>query len=431
MTTFKRKLVAALSAGSMFLSLAAPAAAETTIILSGNGALSSNEADVELSNDTVVSQTNDARVENRITSTSSSGGNSASYNTGGEVLVKTGDATSNVDVQNLLNSNSAFVDCCDQGDLDIEISGNGYDSYNKVKVDDEDHREQYSGTNIFQNNYANVENDVESEAKTGANDAKYNTGGDVAVITGDATSTVDVATAANANVAQVGGNGDGGEISARILGNGAETYNKIDLELDDDILIQQYNDARIENDVDAKAASGYNDANMNTGGDVLIATGDATVDVEVDNMVNFNWADVDCGCLEDLLLKVAGNGYDAHSEIEFELDNDLNAFQENEWCVSDLMPSENSLLHFLHGRRNDCETDVEAEAKTGVNDADYNTGDVHGGDPAILTGDALSEVDVENTGNVNIFGEDGADLPWDFEFHFDMDFGDLWEMFHD
>lgn len=415
----------------MFLSLAAPAAAETTIILSGNGALSSNEADVELSNDTVVSQTNDARVENRITSTSSSGGNSASYNTGGEVLVKTGDATSNVDVQNLLNSNSAFVDCCDQGDLDIEISGNGYDSYNKVKVDDEDHREQYSGTNIFQNNYANVENDVESEAKTGANDAKYNTGGDVAVITGDATSTVDVATAANANVAQVGGNGDGGEISARILGNGAETYNKIDLELDDDILIQQYNDARIENDVDAKAASGYNDANMNTGGDVLIATGDATVDVEVDNMVNFNWADVDCGCLEDLLLKVAGNGYDAHSEIEFELDNDLNAFQENEWCVSDLMPSENSLLHFLHGRRNDCETDVEAEAKTGVNDADYNTGDVHGGDPAILTGDALSEVDVENTGNVNIFGEDGADLPWDFEFHFDMDFGDLWEMFHD
>src|SRR3989344_517177 len=211
MTTFRKRLLAALSAGSMFLSLATPAMATTTITISENGVGSDNDAEVELSNDTTLVQNNAANVENKITSKSSTGDNSASYNTGGAVLISSGDAKSDVKVENLLNSNEAFVDCCDQGDLDIEISKNGVDSDNKVEVGDDRHHREESGIAIYQTNYADVENDVESEAETGDNDAKYN-----------------------------------------------------------------------------------------PGADVLIGTGDATVDVAVDNMVNFNWADADCGFIEDL-----------------------------------------------------------------------------------------------------------------------------------
>jgi len=415
----------------MFLSLATPAMATTTITISENGVGSDNDAEVELSNDTTVVQNNAANVENKITSKSSTGDNSASYNTGGAVLISSGDAKSDVKVENLLNSNEAFVDCCDQGDLDIEISKNGVDSDNKVEVGDDRHHREESGIAIYQTNYADVENDVESEAETGDNDAKYNTAGDVAVITGNATSLVDVSTTANANWAKVGGDGSGADVSAMILENGVDSDNDIDLEFDHDILLTQYNNARLENDVKAEAETGDNDAKYNTGADVLIGTGDATVDVAVDNMVNFNWADADCGCIEDLTLKVAKNGVDSDNKIDLELDNDLEAYQDNAWCVFEPQ-MELGLLEIFHRGHRDCETEVEAEAETGDNRADDNTGDEHGGDPAVITGNATSEVDASNSGNVNIFGEDAPELPWDFDFHFslDLDLGDLLALLH-
>jgi hypothetical protein len=403
--------------------------ATDTIIISGNGSGSDNTAEVELDNDTTVVQNNNARVYNDIDSSSSTGGNSANYNTGGDVLVSTGDAKSDVSVENLLNANKAFVDCCNQQDLDIEISGNGYDSDNTVKMEADD--SDGSDISVYQTNYAYVKNEVDADAKTGHNDANMNTGGDVAVITGDATSLVDVSTVANANWAKVGGDGQGAEISAKILGNGANTKNEIELELDNDISVIQDNAARIYNDVDADAKTGKNDANYNTGGDVLIATGDALTDVKVDNMVNFNWADVDCGCVEDLLVKIAGNGYDSDNTIDLDNTGDLEAFQDNAWCAKQDQVELFSLLSFGEGRRGyKCETDVDAEAKTGRNDVSMTTGDVDGGDPAILTGDAWSFVDVSNSGNVNIFGEDAPELPFDLDFHFDLDLSGLLALLH-
>ena len=125
MTKFKKQLTAALSAGSLFFSMATPALAGTTITVSGNGAFSENEAEVEMSNSTSVFQSNTAQVSNVISSNSTTGNNNANQNTSGDVLIRTGDALSDVSVENLLNSNHASVDCCDAGDLEIEISGNG------------------------------------------------------------------------------------------------------------------------------------------------------------------------------------------------------------------------------------------------------------------------------------------------------------------
>ena len=275
----------------------------------------------------------------------------------------------------------------------IEISGNGASSDNDAKVD------MTGDTTVVQNNSATISNSVSSSSNTGDNKANQNTGGDVLISTGDADASADVTTTANANWAQVGGNGQTGSLSARILGNGFGSDNDIKLKLDDDTTLVQNNDAYVYNKVDADADTGHNKANQNTGGDVLILTGDATADVSVDNLVNFNWADVNCGCTVDLLAKVAGNGAESDNDIKVKLDNDKSVFQDN--------------LAYLDNY-------VDADADTGHNKAKQNTGPV-GDDPTtIWTGDSWSSTDVSNTGNANSFGVSWP-VEWpDFDFSFNL-----------
>jgi hypothetical protein len=399
-------MVAALSAGSMFFSMVSPAFAATTIEVSGNGASSENEVEVRNNNNTVVTQTNNAIVTNTVSSSASTGGNDANQNTGGDVLVSTGDAATATKISNMLNSNKASVDCCENQGADVLISGNGAYSKNEVELGEKKYRkEESTDLRIDQVNNAVVSNAVEAKASTGKNDANQNTGGDVLVHTGDAATLVEVSTTANSNWAKVGGRGEESTLSARILGNGANSENEIELNLDKDIILLQNNVANVINDVEAGASTGKNDANQNTGGDVLVSTGDADTSVEIDNMVNFNWADVDCGCVTDLMAKIAGNGYDSENEIEFKNDSEL------------LVPQTNAAL---------LANVLDELAKTGYNDVEQNTGDP-GSDPAVLTGDAYSFTGVENTGNLNSFGgEMHPEWPeFDFDFNFSLSWNDL------
>jgi hypothetical protein len=407
-----RRRIAAASASILLLTNAAPVFADTTIEISGNGADTTNTAKVNQTNTTTVVQDNKADVTNYIEASADTGENDANRNTGGDVSVETGDATTDVEVMNMLNGNSANVDNCDcDGDVDVLISENGDNSTNKVKLDSDD------TTGVFQYNKAKVMNKVDAEAETGENDANRNTGGDVTVDTGDATTDVDVVTMANKNVASVGngGDGNGGTVSARIVGNGADTYNKIKLDLDRIVLVDQDNKARIKNKVKADAETGENDANRNTGGEVGITTGDADVAVGVDNMVNFNWADVDCGCLFDITAKIAGNGYNADSMIKADIADDLDVFQYN---------------------KDKTKNKVKADGETGENDANRNTGDPDG-DPYVDTGDADTEVMVGNSGNFNTYGGDGDGFEWPdhghgghggTSVHVDFNLGDLLEL---
>ena len=185
----------------------------------------------------------------------------------------------------------------------------------------------------------------------------------------------------------------------------------IELELENETEVNQTNLADIQNDVEAEAETGENEAEDNTGGEVKIETGDATVDVTVDNLVNFNWADIDgCGCLEDILVKIHGNGADSENEIEAELETELEANQLNDFdCKGEL--------------RDAC-AEVEAEAETGENEAEGNTvgGDE---DPTIETGDAESTVEVNNSGNSNVYGDvpdPEVEWPWGFDFNFNFSF---------
>ena len=385
--TLKKQIISILASGAVLLQATIPAFADTTLVISGNGADSENEVEIKLNQSTVVTQNNDATIDNHVNASSDTGDNEAEENTGGDVSISTGDATTDVNVQNTVNSNAASVDCCGNNNVDVLISGNGADSENEVEVKDG----KDSGVEVYQKNVADVKNHVDADSNSGDNEAEENTGGDVSIETGDASATVAVSTTANANLAQVGGNGSTPTMSLRILDNGADSENEIELDLDGGVLLTQDNDAEVKNKVDADADTGDNEAEENTGGDVSIETGDATVDVTVDNMVNFNWADVDCGCLYDLLAKVAGNGVDSENEIEAKLGGDLEVFQDN---VADKLKN-----------------DVDADADSGDNEAEENTGDVEGSDPSIVTGDADTTVEVGNAGNSNSYG---ADVPADF-----------------
>ena len=362
-------------------------------LISGNGADSENEVELELKSETTVVQDNDARVYNDVDADADTGDNRAERNTGGDVTVSTGDADTRVGVTTTANSNSALVGGNGQGSggsLSAMILGNGADSENEVEF------KLKLSSAIYQDNSASVENNVVADADTGDNRANRNTGGDVEVDTGDALTVVGVDNMLNFNWAQLDCCVLGGDVFAKIAGNGADSDNEIELKLKQSKTVVQGNDAYVTNAVWADADTGDNRANRNTGGDVTVDTGDADVLVAIDNLLNFNFADVEC-CFTGLEAKILDNGADSDSEIEVKRENTRGTWQDN-------------LAKLLN--------EVWADGSTGDNRAKRNTGDEHGGDPSISTGDSTSVVSATNEGNVNQEGG-SFELP-NVELEFDM-----------
>ena len=287
----------------------------------------------------------------------------------------------------------------------ITISGNAADSDNDVVVNNT------QNTSVNQTNDAHFDNDIDGDANTGGNDANQNNGGDVNVQTGDASVTVGVSNWANANSARIGSNGDGSSLSLKILNNAADSDNDILVDLNSTTDVDQDNWADFDNDIDGDAKTGGNDANQNNGGNVLIDTGDASVDVNVDNMANFNWADLNCGCLfgeGGLEVLVEGNAYNSDNNVNGDFDSDQDADQDNDaWFDNDVKNS---------------------DAETGDNYANQNNSGGNG-DPSVETGDADVDVDVSNEANLNGIGGDEPEWPeWNWgglSISLSFDLGDL------
>jgi hypothetical protein len=189
MTNLKIKLATGLVTASLLAATVAPAAfAATDITVSGNGAGSHNKVKVKNKNKTKVVQSNATAVVNLTGVFQNTGGNTANNNTGGgNVDVNSGNATSTVTNHTTTGGNVATVDpCgCPTGDTLIDVSGNGADSTNKVKV------KNTSTTTVRQTNETLVVNGTLVAQNTGGNHANNNTGdGTVDVNSGDADSTV-------------------------------------------------------------------------------------------------------------------------------------------------------------------------------------------------------------------------------------------------
>lgn len=393
-----KKLIAASTAAFGLIANAGLPVFATTIEIVGNGSGSNNYATVTQTTTTSVTQNNVANVSNVVNSNASTGGNDASFNTGGQVAVATGNATTNVQVSNDLNTNVASVDCCDQSDTLVKIDENGAYSTNNVKLG------LGNTTVVGQNNVANVVNDVDADATTGKNDANLNTGGDVTLLTGNAKTTVGVSTKANVNVAEVGGGVPSAGPSAAfiITGNGAYSDNFITAVLGNATVVEQANVANVVNEVDANAKTGKNDEEFNTGGDVLMHTGDATAVVGIDNEVNFNAASLDCGCDFNVTAKIAGNGASPDYGYGW---GEWPWFNYGDNVITlDLTAAQVLGQGNVANLVNDA-TDVDAS--TGWNDNSLNTGSANG-DPILVTGNASTSTMIQNSGNVNT---DGGLLP--------------------
>lgn len=153
---------------------------QNNVTISGNGAFSDNKALVQSNNNTSVNVYQDADVINNVKTYANTGNNSASYNTGGDTVIKTGNIKAKTLLHNgPINLSYIKIPAASKGSSSIKIIGNGFGSWNTVNLDDNNE------TNIEVVNVANVLNNLKENYSTGDNDAKFNTGGDAAIRTGD------------------------------------------------------------------------------------------------------------------------------------------------------------------------------------------------------------------------------------------------------
>lgn len=199
MLNIKAKITTAAVTGALIFSAITPAFAATDIQVSGNGSRSDNNVSVSQSHTTTVDQSNDADFNNDIRTSSNTGNNRASGNTGGDVSIDTGNTSSFVGISNMANMNQASLgNTGGNGDTDINVSGNGSRSDTTIDVDMD------SDTNVSQDNRSRIDNMIDSRNSSGNNWANDNTGrnsrnSSVDISTGDSDSEVLVSNSSNWN----------------------------------------------------------------------------------------------------------------------------------------------------------------------------------------------------------------------------------------
>lgn len=388
----QKGMVTALAAGTIFLSnlLTPLALADTSVTVSGNGAVSDNSVTLDQSTNTSVNQTNTAEITNVVSTSSNTGGNDANFNTGGTTAISTGDASNTTNITTDANANIADLGGCNTcstgGTGSITISGNGAFSDNSVSAD------SATNTDLSQTNVADITNEVYSNANTGDNKASFNTGGDTMLITGNASSNTSITNMANANVANVPGGGGGAGFGAVVIaGNGAESDNAVTLNNETNTSLSQTNLAEIANEVSSNMQTGDNKASFNTGGDVLLSTGNATSNTTIDNMANFNFADLTaCGCITTGhgTIAIFGNGAFSDNSVSDNLGSNVSAEQTNLADIVNEVGGQDGLwLERIDGNG----------GGTGDNSAKFNTG----GATILLTGNESNTTDLSTSANVN------------------------------
>lgn len=296
----------------------------------GNGSGSQNAADIANTQNNATFQKNDATVGNQLVLAANSGNNAGNYNTGGDTLIKTGDANVSANSLTFANNNLAgnvvYGVVNIYGDLHGDIVfpeemvaniGNGANSNNTSNTNNS------TANSLDQSNQAFIDNNLELSASTGGNTTSGNTGGSSYLSTGDANTTAQVLNVANTNVSdgttwlvlvnqagnwigQIMGAPAGstyagsagtqfstspsGAITATNGGNGANTNNTTSVSQNTQNALSQTNNANIGNNLQLSANTGGNSTSYNTGGDNGIQTGDANIVANLVNFVNNNVA---------------------------------------------------------------------------------------------------------------------------------------------
>lgn len=162
---------------------------------------------------------------------------------------------------------------------------------------------------------------------------------------------------------------------------GAESTNKAIVSVENKTNIENQNNANIQNNICAVASTGNNSASYNTGNG-SVSTGNAGINIDVENQVNQNTA--------NLLGGENFNGSASNLNTGFSSKNYSFVSVKNEKKIK----NKNDL---------DIRNKVNANADTGNNNADFNTGN-----GSVNTGDASINININNEGNVNEVGIGGA-----------------------
>lgn len=390
-----KQIFVAFTVAALIVSAAAPLAYAETLVNSGNGVDSSNNATVNQTNTTSVSQTNAASINNNLSVSSNTGGNEASRNTGGDSAVVTGGSGVAVSIENVANQNVATVNncCASLGNTSITNQGNGDSTDNTAVVNN------VNTTALSQTNVADIANVVAVDSSTGHNKANSNTGGDTYIKTGASiVSPIVIDNRANANYATVGSPVGSAVAGAGVTvangGNGVNSDNVAVANLTSSQLATQFNDANVLNYVTIASDTGHNYAKYNTGGDVEIMTGGSAIGVDLGTNVNTNAAWLDnCGCvgLGGSVVKNLGNGDSSDSDAVLNKYNTSVAAQAN---LSDV----NNVGYF--------------DSNTGYNKASSNTGSVYAwSDPYIQTGVGVTNVAASTAANQNMLNSGSVAMP--------------------
>jgi len=195
----------------------------------GNGSGSANTSLASNNTNNTTFQSNDADINNTLILDAQTGNNDASFNTGGNSTIQTGDANVQANVLNVANSNidggnmwlviineagrwigrifgapegsnmagsegTEFVVDPETGAVTASNNGNGANSTNQSNT------QTTTNNTTNQTNNATINNQLNLSANTGGNSTSFNTNGNSNIKTGDATIVANIVNFVNNNI---------------------------------------------------------------------------------------------------------------------------------------------------------------------------------------------------------------------------------------
>lgn len=379
------------------------------------------------SNGNSTTQENNAGVENTLNLSTITGSNAASQNLGDSEIF-TGSANTAATVVTAANTNIDGVAVAEFNVVDNHVGDIVLDfgdavSANGTGVNSEVNMSNFEESTTFQENNAELGNNINLSSNSGDNNASLNTGGESEVDTGDANIVANVISFLNNNIAgnvvlgvvNIFGNLVGdiilpeGAFETDSLGSGSKNSSAVTNTSSSSST--QTNQAEIENNLNLKANTGGNEAVRNTGGETRVVTGDANVEARTVNVTNSN---IEGGNLWLVIINEAGrwvgqimgaseNSKVAGSEgMKIVVDEKGNVSVQN----SDNGASTDNNSEEVNENTTQTEQEnnakivnnINLEANTGNNKANDNTG----GNSKITTGDANIIANIINFVNNNV-----------------------------
>lgn len=257
-------------------------AAEFVISDNGNG---TNEIAINTQQQTTVSQTNQAIVQNNVQTSADTGNNTASQNSSGQTSIDTGDVTTSTSVENILNTSAIEKDSCCEQTTELTISGNSNTGDNEVFVTSS------SNTSIAVTNTATMLNNIGISANTGFNNSSHNQG-TTSISTGSIRVDTTIQNSANNTTMKLSDPGIG-SVSLSIRNNTNRGTNIILFDDPRTVAITSINTATLENNVRWDLNTGHNDIIGSIGG-ASVTTGDILATAKISNTLNDNDVTIPC-----------------------------------------------------------------------------------------------------------------------------------------